>query len=106
MKTLDIIDRNDLKRDYKKTDAWIKRYGRMAGGYGKPMTWIRSEFEAFETQMRHADRNRRIEAAQKNAKITAELQHVIRHISTAPSAQQGTREMRGRGGRGQKGRVA
>jgi len=100
MKMLDIIDRADLKRDYKKSDAWIKKFGRLAGGHGKPMTWIREDFEAFERAMRAASNSQRADAIAAKQGIDKEISQIVRQIFSARSAQSTPREMKGHGGRG------
>ena len=99
MKTLDIIDRNVLKLDYRKTDSWIKKYGRLAGGHGKPMTWVREDFEAFERAMRAASNSERADVLAAKQGIDKAIAQVVGQISSARSAQSAPREMRGQGGR-------
>jgi hypothetical protein len=51
MKLLDMLDKDDLKREYKLAGAFIKRHTREMGGFGKPLTFERSRVEAFLQQV-------------------------------------------------------
>ena len=97
MSPSDILDRDDLMQQYKITGTWIREHGRLSGGVGKPMTWLRSEFEDYYYSWRAKERERYISGHTESAKISGEIAAVVRSINTARSRTAQT-EMRGRGG--------
>jgi hypothetical protein len=51
MKTLDVLNKQDLQQEYKLSLAFIKRHSRDMGGIGKPMVFDRELVEMFLREM-------------------------------------------------------
>ena len=91
---LDVLDKNDLKAQYKLTDHFIKIHGRAMGRVSG--RWSRTVVESYLSNLFEKEQRERRAAEERNQDLREHLQKSIRRAqvrSIVPG------EMRGRGGR-------
>ncbi len=106
MKTIEVLLKADMKRDYKCTVWFLRQHGKAMGGYGKPMRWHRDVVERYLADIATAQERKRKEADQLLEAQKQFINGLIRKTKDADSASTiGPGRMgsiMGRGGKGRK----